>query len=234
MMTLGFIGPMSHDWKIWVAAFLTLCILSFLYRDNPFYRLAEHLLVGLSTGYFFLVLYFQVFKPNVVERLGTSYGEDWVDFGMTILIAILGLLMLSRLPVPFLRPYGWLSRWPMALVVGFASGVAIPTTIEADIMRQVMGAVGVSIIPGSNPFASTGAFFLMAGNIVLVLGTISALVYFFFSMPHRGVVGGGAKIGIWVLMLGFGASFGYTVMARLSLFIGRVLFLLQNWLGVID
>ena len=45
--------------------------------------------------------------------------------------------------------------------------------------------------------------------------------------------GGAAKVGIWTLMIGFGASFGYTVMARLSLLIGRVIYLLQDWLEVI-
>ena len=91
-----------------------------------------------------------------------------------------------------------------------------------------MGAVGVSIIPGSGI-----GWGIALGNIVLVVGTIAGLVYFFFSLPHTGILGGTAKLGIWILMLGFGASFGYTVMARLSLFIGRVLFLLRDWLGVI-
>jgi len=40
------------DWTItigtWVAAFLTLSIFSFLYKDNPFYKFAEHLMVGVS------------------------------------------------------------------------------------------------------------------------------------------------------------------------------------------
>ena len=35
-------------------------------------------------------------------------------------------------------------------------------------------------------------------------------------------------------MIAFGASFGYTVMARVSLLIGRIQFLLHDWLGVIQ
>jgi hypothetical protein len=69
-------------------------------------------------------------------------------------------------------------------------------------------------------------------NLVLIIGVISALIYFFFSMEHKGVIfGGGAKLGIWVLMISFGASFGYTVMARISLLIGRMQFLMGDWLG---
>jgi len=39
-------------------------------------------------------------------------------------------------------------------------------------------------------------------------------------------------VGIWFLMISFGASFGYTIMARLSLLIGRIRFLLDDWLHV--
>jgi hypothetical protein len=47
-------------------------------------------------------------------------------------------------------------------------------------------------------------------------------------------VGGVARVGIVFLMIGFGASFGYTVMARVSLLIGRLTFLMRDWLGIIS
>ena len=56
------------------------------------------------------------------------------------------------------------------------------------------------------------------------------LFYFFFSVEHKGVSGGISKVGIWFLMVSFGASFGYTVMGRVSLLIGRVQFLIYDWL----
>jgi hypothetical protein len=34
-------------------------------------------------------------------------------------------------------------------------------------------------------------------------------------------------------MITFGASFGYTVMGRISLLVGRITFLLDDWLGII-
>ena len=48
---------------IWVAAFLTLSIYSVLYRDNPFYRFAEHLFVGVSVGYGIVLSIYQGFIP---------------------------------------------------------------------------------------------------------------------------------------------------------------------------
>jgi hypothetical protein len=73
----------------------------------------------------------------------------------------------------------------------------------------------------------------MINSALILIGFLSVLAYFFFSAPHRGIHGGAARVGIWFLMVAFGASFGYTVMARVSLLIARVQFLLRDWLGVL-
>jgi hypothetical protein len=70
-------------------------------------------------------------------------------------------------------------------------------------------------------------------NFLLVIGVLVSLIYFFFSKEHKGALGVGAKVGVWFLMVSFGASFGYTVMSRMSLLIGRVYFVLGEWLGLI-
>ena len=71
-------------------------------------------------------------------------------------------------------------------------------------------------------------------NIIVLVGVLSVLVYFFFSIEHKGPIAPVSKMGIYFLMISFGASFGYTIMARMSLFIGRLEFLLQDWLGVLS
>jgi len=68
------------------------------------------------------------------------------------------------------------------------------------------------------------------GSIVIVVGVLTTLIYFYFSKPHTGALGGVAKIGMWFIMISFGAHFGYTVMARVSLLIGRMQFLFVDWL----
>jgi len=65
--------PLSDLLGHWVAIFLTIAILSYLYADNPFYKLAEHIFVGTSIGYVVVVAYFEQFKPNLIDRL-TSPG----------------------------------------------------------------------------------------------------------------------------------------------------------------
>jgi hypothetical protein len=68
-------------------------------------------------------------------------------------------------------------------------------------------------------------------TIIIVIGVVSTLIYFYFSKEHTGVLGVVAKVGIWFIMISFGAHFGYTVMGRVSLLIGRVQFLVEDWIG---
>lgn len=203
---------MTHGIGTWVAAFLTLCVFSFLYRDNPFYKLAEHLFVGASAGYLLAVQYQNVLIPNVFQPLVH-------DHRMLVLIPLLlGLLMLAR---AFDRTSAW-SRWAVAFYVGIYSGIAIPGYMQGSIMAQLADA--------AKPFAHGWG----AVNSALVLvGLLAVLAYFFFSAPHRGAHGFAARVGIWFLMVAFGASFGYTVMARVSLLIARVQFLLGDWLHLL-
>ena len=58
-------------------------------------------------------------------------------------------------------------------------------------------------------------------NLITLIGVISVLFYFFFSVEHRGIGQAIARTGIVFLMIAFGAAFGYTVMSRMSLLIGR-------------
>jgi hypothetical protein len=202
---------------IWVAAIFTLAIYSFLYKENPLYRLAEHLVVGVSAGYSIVIAYSIVLQPRLINPLLS--GERWI----LVVPAILGLLYITR----FFPKIAWLSRYPIAFVMGTSMGVGFPLSMKADVLRQLEA----TMIP---VYAEGMPLDLVLGNIVLILGTLAALIYFFFSKPHKGpFFGTGSRLGIWVLMIGFGATFGFTVMGRISLLIGRIQFLLGDWLGLI-
>ncbi len=218
---------------IWTTfgAFLTLGIFSFLYKDNPFYKIAEHLVVGVSAGYFVVILWHNGLTPNLFQRLDDgSWYLLWLNSSAPwyIVPALLGVLMWTR----FSKKYSWVSRWPMGLYIGIATGVAIPLEMGAKVNRQLF-AVMEKGIDWTNFFGVNGFNLLDSASglsqLIIFVGTVAALVYFFFSKAHTGVFGGVAKFGIWILMIGFGASFGYTVMARISLFINRLQFLDINW-----
>jgi len=199
---------MSETIGIWIAAGLTLLVFSFLYKDNPFYRFAEHLYVGVSVGYTIA----QVWYETVVKLVWYPMKQEG-DFTVLIPTAI-GLLMFSR----FVPKYRWLIRWPLAFMIGVSAGASIPRTMQSLIFKQMEATI--------QPLTSINL-------IIIALGLLFTLIYFYFSVEHKGPVGVASKIGIFFLMVSFGAAFGYTVMARISLLIGRAYFLLHHWLHIV-
>jgi len=200
---------------VWIGALLTLCIYSFLYRDNPFYKFAEKLFVGVSAGYWMVYEVRNVIFPNMVTPVKEGHP-------IYLVAGLLGAMMLTRI-IPRI---GWLSRWAIAFTVGMGSGYYLVTYLQSNALDQVRGTVMMPI--SFRPFS-----FASFSNLVLVVGVLTSLIYFFFSKEHRGWFGGAAKVGVGFLMVAFGASFGYTVMARISLLIGRMQFLLKDWLPII-
>ncbi|MFA5033235.1 MAG: hypothetical protein WC614_09455 [bacterium] len=199
---------MSHDIWVWLAAILTLCILSFLYKDNPFYKFAEYLLIGVSLGFIIALDWYNIIIPKIWIPLKHQH-----QYHLFIPVC-LGSLYICRL----FPKYAWLSRWPIAFALGAGIGMGLPLTLQAGIFKQIQ---------------STMLSSYSISGIIAFIGVVATLIYFYFSAEHKGFVGGVARTGIWYVMISFGAIFGYTVMARMSLIIGRFEFLLHNWLGVI-
>ncbi|MBD3381183.1 MAG: hypothetical protein GF404_03195 [candidate division Zixibacteria bacterium] len=195
-------------------ALMTLFTFSFLYKDNPLYKFAEHLVVGVSAGYFVILLYFTSLKPKLIDTVFGNFSQEW----FYIFPGILGLMMWAR----FSRKLMWISRYPIAVYIGIGSGLAIPLSMQNFVNRQ-LSATMIEV-----GFSNWTVFW----NIFIVIGVACGVIYFFFSKAHSGVFGGLAKVGIWVLMIGFGASFGFTVMARISLFVNRIADL-EKWVVIL-
>jgi len=193
----------------WVATGLSLFMYSFLYKDNPFFKLGEHIYVGVSVGYGLVITYYEVMVKKLYVPM-VQEGNWWL-----ILPTLLGLLVLAR----FIPALAWLSRISFAFIVGIGSGIAIPRVISSLILQQVQGTLKPLVTVGDGGVA----WFTFAGlnTLLILVGVVSVLFYFFFSIEHTGVVHRVARVGIYFLMVSFGAAFGYTVMARMSLLIGR-------------
>ena len=131
-----------------------------------------------------------------------------------------------------LSPSGaWISRWPLAFIIGTTAGMRLVGFLHADFLSQISN----TIIPVWVT-DSTGKFDFWESlrSLIIVLGVLCGIVYFFFSIEHKGIVGKTAKVGIWYLMITFGAAFGYTVMGRIALLAIRLEFLMDDWLWLID
>lgn len=251
---IGGDASLLDGFKITLAAFLTLAIMSFMYQDNPYYKFAEHLFVGISAAYWMVMGFWSTIVGNLVPRISVGLSEFFkvpflggeldlglfsIPYQLLYLIPILmGLLLLMRL-VP---KVGWLSRWPLAFIVGTFAGLNLVRYLQSDFIKQI-SATFVSLVVDWQGFgaffsnlslAADGQFVAMFGNLVIFVGVMCGLVYFFFSKEHTGLFGTASRVGIWILMVTFGASFGYTVMGRISLLVGRLTFLFRDWFGIIS
>ncbi|MFH0794300.1 MAG: hypothetical protein V2A74_09750 [bacterium] len=222
----------THGLALWLTCFLTLAIFSFLYRDNPIYKLAEHLYLGVAAGYYFVQAFRQTIYPNLFQHVATGMeaihaGKDAWATQWRWGALVLGILVLMRL-VP---KYGWLSRWPMGLVVGALAGLNLVGYARANIVDQ-MHATYIPIagyIPGTPgmklplfPHLSAISDPSVFNNLILIIGVVSVLTYFFFSEQQASQLRKIGQVGIGFVMVTFGATYGSIVLARVSLLIGRV------------
>jgi hypothetical protein len=182
-----------------LAVILTLCVFSFLIKDNPFYKFAERLVAGVAAGYWTMLLIHTNFNDKVVLTLQNG---QWAY----IIPILLGIAMWTR----FSKNYAWISRYSIAFYIGISTGVSVTVYMYTYVFKQI----SATIIPMTS-----------VNNILIIVCVICSLFYFFFSKAHTGAFGVVSKIGIYTLMIGFGAGFGLTVMGRVALLVQRVLFL---------
>ena len=233
----------------WVAVFFTLAIFSFLYKDNPFYKIAEHAYIGISAGYWLSIGFWTIIQPNLLGRLWPSkeYSEEsfWysiydflgsivpsifpnggIDKGhnmdLTYLIPlVLGIMMILSI----FKQFNWMARWGIAYTVAIAAGLRAYGYLNSYILGQIKG----TIVPLAN--TEYPIFHIsepsLVNNLLILLGTITGLLYFFFSKEQSGSFGKITRLGIYFLMISFGASFGFAVMGRISLLIGRFVSLID-------
>lgn len=193
---------------VWCIVLLTLSIFSYLYGDNPFYKAAEHIFVGVSAGYIFTITFWDTIWPNLFGRLIPSYVQAGFEFDVSYLFPLfLGIFMLFRLS----KKYDWLSRISIAYIVGMMAGLKFYVFLNSNLLTQIK----------SSTVNLSGSYFSIVNEVIILIGVISGLVYFFFSKEHTGVVGKVSRVGVYFLMIKFGASFGFAVMGRISLLIGR-------------
>jgi hypothetical protein len=284
--------PLFEILGFWIGTFITFACLSFLYKDNPFYKLVEHVFIGVSVGYLIILQWGDTVQPKMIDAvfgrgLDRLRGHGTLDgwwAARVISVVFVVLLFVKALS----RRWAWLGRFPLAFVVAFYAGLQVNAVAQSELGEQISfsagsidapqvdlntaGAAAITSLPGASPIiaeklvaeraarpftsvddavtrpsladfeqadladarghlvgldakATIGPgghdTFGIVSNVLLLLGLLASLVYFYFSVAHTGVIGHVSRFGVWILMIGFGASFGLTVQGRISLAIGR-------------
>jgi hypothetical protein len=197
---------------IWCGAISTFAIYSVLYAENKFYRFFEHIFIGLASGYGMYVTWDEVVYPKW-WKLMVNDGQWYWAFA-----AVLG----SMFYFMYSRRHAWISRVIFGLFMGLGAGGAF-----REFYQIYFPQIGASMKP------VTGAGMTVWDTLNVIMFYIilfASMSYFFFSFDHKNnAIKHTASAGRWFLMIGFGAMFGATVMGRMTLFIGRFNFLVNDW-----
>ncbi|MBN1423654.1 hypothetical protein JXA88_03770 [Candidatus Fermentibacteria bacterium] len=202
------------DPALLVPALLTLGVFSILYRENPVFRCIEHVGLGMAAGYALVTIVFNGMLPRLVAA--ARHPGDMAA-------VLLALPLMAGIAFTALRRNA-LGTLGVTIAAAIAAGFAVPGLVQNLIleqMRATMVPVGLSSDAGFD-------------SLVIAVCVLSTMAYFSFTREPRGIRGLAAITGLYTLMISFGASFGYAAMSRITLLIGRFLFLLRDWLHLVN
>jgi hypothetical protein len=196
-----------------LAALLTLMVFSYLIGNNPLYRLAQHIFVGVSVGYLAMVLLTTVLSP---QYLGQGFsGAGLLTVGVPM---VLGVLLLVRLVRPSFGP----ATLALNVVTVTAAGLALGGALAGTLVPQ-MAATMLSLNPGQ------GGWLVVAGNAIIIVGVIVSLYYFSFGVrsdgrrgPLSGLLAGAGR---WLIIGTLGAVLGTLTVSFVVALIDRIRFL---------
>ena len=198
---------------IWIAALMTLSAYSYLWKENPLFRIGEHLLIATNVSYLAITGY-----NNIRQSLAPIATEGKYSL---LIPVVLGVLLFAR----WFPKIAWLSRISVAFMMGVAGAVSITGTLSANFVKQI----AATMMPLNS-----------VNNVIVVLGTVCTVSYFLFiqgkspaGQSWSKATGALGEAGKWVMMIAFGAAFGATVMGRLTLVMGRLQFLFGQWIPLI-
>jgi hypothetical protein len=198
----------------WVAALVTIGVWAYLIGERRFFRLAQHLLAGLATGYLVLLGITEVLVPRLLQPLASDpAGNALLWPALALAVAMGGARWLPR-PVVAI---------PVAVLVGATAAFALGGAVAGTLLPQMASAI---LPPDRAPAA------VLNGIIGLVI-TVLVLLAFLHGVPRRRALVGAAGAGRWLLLAGIGGWLGFLLVSRLTLVVDRVSFLLGDWLGIV-
>ncbi|MEM1661213.1 MAG: hypothetical protein QXR17_08780 [Candidatus Bathyarchaeia archaeon] len=222
-------------WEIfglWISTALVIWIYSFAFRDNMFYKLAENIFIGAAAGYSIALALDNLTRVFILP-VSKSPNVSWhlaIPF-------LFGVLMFMK----YSRKYYWLARYAVAINIGVGTGIAMRAAAVANISRQI----SATILPLWSPDPVT-----IINNWLLVIITLGGLVYFLFTIFPREITGTTRTsirnilqyvyralfvIGIYGMMVGFGALFANTIMSDMAQLFSMMssYILTQPWVSIV-
>jgi hypothetical protein len=150
---------------VWVAALHTLFTFSYIYKETPLYRFAEHTFVGATAGHF------------IVIAIQNILSKGWCPIAskgqyVYVLSIALGMMLFSR----FYKKRALISHYPLALLIGVGTALAMRGAVQAEFLTQIASTIAPLYTLDAKAFNS----------FVIALTVISVLVHFLFTVEAKG------------------------------------------------
>jgi hypothetical protein len=158
-------NTMDLIWAI-VGFVLSLLIFSYLIGDNPLFRFAASLFIGVTAGYAAVILLYQVIIPRLIYPFFTG---TIMDRSFTLIPLVLSVLLFFKPS----RNLSFMGSIPLALLVAAGAAFALSGAVLGTILPQSQATINLF---GNKP----GENFLLEGIVILV-GTVTTLMYFYFG-----------------------------------------------------
>lgn len=201
---------------VFVGATLTIFVLTYLAGDNFLYRLTLHVFLGALVGYVFGITIHQVWGKLIADPL----REDlFGNLALIIPVGIgFGLFVFKSVP-----RVAYIGNYFLSPLIGFGIAVALVGAFVGTLAPQ-FGATVNAI--SASPLQGT----------LIAVGTVCTLLAFDFTITQqrRGLggalgkaIGLAGKVGHGFLTVAFGVAFAGAITAALSVFIGRIQYLIE-------
>ncbi len=192
---------------LWTGWILMLTIYSYpLYKENPVYRFSEHLYIAVMLAVNLVVNFSNVMRICVTPMMQGDF--------LMIVPLILGIMIYTML----IPEYRWVSRYPIAILVGAGFGLGIRGSIGPNIQDAIVSTI-------TRP--TDGGAMAWINFLYIAVGLISSVLYFLLTYEHSGALQAPTRIGRLFIMVALGAYFGNTVLFRFTMLTGRAQFFLQ-------
>ncbi len=201
---------------------LTLSIFSYLVNDNPLFRIATYLFVGVSSGYIGALAWWQVLWPNLVSPLMSGNLE--VRLGLLLPLLASGFLLMKIWP-----RLGFLGTPVLAYLVGVSAAVAIGGALMGTLAPQFTATINAFDLSAGALQGMSWLQILWNGAFILI-GTVTTLAYFHFGA--RTQPDGSARRAIWIewmawvgrifIAITLGVVFAGVYLAALTALIERI------------
>jgi len=217
-----------------VGFILTLMVFSYIIGDNPLFRIAIYLFIGVSSGYAATVVWHNVLLPKLFQPLATLDPNQLL---LSLVPLIFGVSLLTKLSPRI----SWIGNFAMAVLVGVGAAAAIGGALLGTMMPQLEASINAF------DFRSAGSgvniVFQLVGGIVMFLGTVLTLASFHFSAgrtadntPRRNsLIEGIAWVGRIFIAITLGVLFAGVYMAALTAMIERlssIINLIRQLIGI--